>query len=537
MPRNQSGDERPAKKTKVVIDEFISLNPKLNPQLPPNAVTSFPCLASFRGSTAPKKVEKMKLSLKKRRNIESTENESENQDQEVEQDRTTELFADGIQSGGRLWHGQPGFHEMYSDYLIGIRNKRTGKMKVIQVGALYSMRPYIAHQTGHHNNNSDDENGNNNTLNNSSGDEDDDDDDVQVKSAEEIRQLKYREKRMELLSAFGGRKSINTMNRNEKNAITDAKVEEQTGKSIDEAAKQMLEKDTKQGIHHIKNSGETTESSAPPHDSLATKPHEAYPLIGLLSPHEFVALEDSVTLFIDSMQDSNNEEEEEEDNDDMDIDNEGGIGSLKKQTNSNGNNNNNNMTLENPGWHPLVWSILSSKFCILSAGSSSTLTSNMVSEKDKIEMSCAMHLHYIITLANCRRKITRVIRQELAENMAVDEPVLLKIIGRFTILQRDFGHPDCRVKTDESCSIMRKHAILMWLYANAFHKNCAKIDELADALNVNIKTLLCDAVAIGCKVRKQKGMIGPEAYRLTLPLPLKFRVVKSKHLGRAKKLN
>lgn len=418
---------------------------------------SFPSLISFRIDGAPTDLSKAKLNLRKRRR--HTQSDDNDTDADDRDDTEPELFAET--GGGRVWHAKVGFHELFNQHFIGIRSKSTGKMRLVQVGAMYGLRPHISQIGG------------------GLWDEIDKREETNVEEGGRSNEKSYLDKRNQLLDAFGGRRAILRVAKYERNRITEDKIDDQAAIHINQAGQEMVEKDADLGIHH--NVVDTTESSAPPHNSDATTPEDAYPLLGLVSPQEMTALDDAVSLLIE-----NNQEHVE--------------GSPI-----------------NPGWHPLVWDVISS---IL------TSTSDY-SDALKMRMSCAMHLHYLITLNKSKRSILPKVRQELRENMAVSDVVLSLILQRFTVSQVAHGHRQVRVKSPDSSAQIVKHAIIMWLYAHGF-KNCGKLDELAHALNLRFKTVISLAVSIGCKVRKSKDAQGPQAYQVSLKTPLVFPPIRRK---------
>lgn len=422
--------------------------------LPQDKKASFPSLISFRVGRDPTYSSKVDLKLRKRRRVQPDENETEADDAD---DAKTELFAEA--KDGRVWHAEEGFHELFSQHFIGIRSKSTGKMRLVQINAMYGLRPYISQQAG-------------------SGfwEEKDGEKDAEEHNDNEKSSM---QKRLETLEAFGAKRSINRLTRFERNRITDDKIDDQAAIHINQAGLEMFQKDAGVGIHH--NSLDTTESSAPPHNTNATTPEDAYPLLGLISPQEFSSLEDSVSLLIDTMQDSTEE------------------------------------SRINPGWHPLVWDVLSS-----------ILTStDGLSDVMRMRMCCAMHLHYLITLKNSRLKISSSVRQQLLEKMAVSDAILTLILQRFTVLQAEHGRRQARVISSENSSQIVNHAIIMWMYAHGF-KNCGQLNHLANALGITFKVLVWQAASIGCKVQKVKDMEGGAAYRVSLKTPLVFPPLRRK---------
>lgn len=449
-------DQSPAQKgSTVTITEIASIDDKMSSE----AKASFPSLISFRAGMVPTNMEQVSLTLKKQRRVKSDDSDSNPDNSESV---SPELFVET--NGGRVWRGEAGFHELFSQHFIGVRQKSTGKMRLIQISAMYNLRPDVSRQAS----------GN-------IWDEIDEEEDKneQIDEAKPDSYNKHRE----LLDAFGGRRSIFRHNRLQRNVISEAKVDEKIAVHIGQAAKEMVEKDAESGIHH--NAIETTESSAPPHVTDARSPEDAYPLVGLLSPQELNTLDQNIAMFVDSAQ--------------------------------------GDASYVNPGWHPLVWDLLLS---ILGSGEELT-------EPRQTRMRCAMQLHYLITLKKCPQKITNSVRRQLVEDMAVPETVLLLLMNRFTARQLDYHRQDTRVKSPETSAFIIKHGVIMWLYAKGF-SNCGDLHLLAEAFEIDLKTLLWQAMSVGCKVRKLKDSQGPEAYRLTLKVPLVFLPIRKKK-GRPQK--
>lgn len=309
--------------------------------------------------------------------------------------------------------------------------------------------------------------------------------DAAEKKAEENgdNEKTYWQKRSELLKTFGGKKSVQLLKRYEKNRITEDKVDEKATEHANILTKDMLERDAAQGIRH--NTIDTTESSAPPHDNDAENPNDAYPLDGLLSPTEVEELSDATALVVESLTEG---------------------------------------SAENPGWHSLVWSVLQSLVALGTPGEDPD-------DQLKTRLQCAMHVHYLITLAKSPKRMTSKVRSDLLANMAVSGNTLAQLLHRFTTSQTEFGYKDSRVRTPEDLENLAKHAIIMWMHTLGF-QNCGRLDELADALGISLKLFLWYALSLGCKVRKQKDMSGPKAFCITLQTPLTFPKVQ-KRVGRS----
>lgn len=409
-------------------------------------LVSHPSLVAF-GTTADRhNIDSMRVSVVRKRTKVSVEKTEED----------LEMVA---QMGNKEWRAHRGYNEMNHDYFIGIRNRRTDTVQLFQVGAMYSMQPFAR-------------------LKRSIDDE--------VDASKEMPAKTSRERNEDLLQTFGSRRSKQRYERYAKDRITDDKVDEKAQEQLAVAAKQMMDKDADEGIHHLKVN--TTEPMAPPHDNNATTPDAAYPLEGLMTAAELAALEQEAESVIEACSDGP-------------------------------------ASVENPGWHPLVWNTLIK----LVADKTLPTTSRIR------RMQAIMHLHYLIVLTTATNVIRREHWVDLMQNMAVDESILRHLLDRFTVV--DAGKRariDARHKS-QSCKFrIVVYGILMWLTANGF-SNCANLVELSEALSVSCKLLLKHAVQLGCKVRRKQstseGPTDPNSFRLSLKVPLKFPEMRVK-LGR-----
>ncbi|CAN8061767.1 unnamed protein product [Agarophyton chilense] len=339
-----------------------------------------------------------------------------------------------------------GHQDLNFDYFVGVREKKTGKTKLLEVDSLYSLRPAARSDMK--------------TINEQEGED-------------EPKEMTYAEKRKEVMQSFGGKKSLQRLKKYERDRITEEKVEESMAETITKAANAMRERDTEQGITH--EAQETTELLAPPHNKAATNPKDAYPLIGLLSAPEILALDQEATAMIDLAEDSS--------------------------------------SLENPGWHPLVWDIMQN------------ILSNDDSKEVKVfRVQAIMHLHYLLALANTPNRITRDVQNTLIEQMAVDDEVLQCLLQRCTSAT-DRKH--MRTKSKLDANRITTYAVIMWITALGF-KNCMRLGELSAALGINNTVLLRAATNLGCKIRKQKEQTGPDKFSITLKVPLTFPRLKRK---------
>lgn len=363
-----------------------------------------------------------------------------------------------------ILHGQRGYNNTNCHYYIGVLHKSSGKMRLVQTDTVYTLRPLVSQKNG-------------TTLWNEI--------DTTEKNANEDgnNDKTYWQKRNELLKTFGGKKSVQILKRYEKNRITEDKVDEKATEYVHIATKDMLERDAAQGISH--HGVDSTEGMAPPHDCNAQNANEAYPIHGLLSPSELEELSEAASLVVESLTEG---------------------------------------SADNPGWHPLVWSVIQN---IVGLGTPGEDPDDQL----KTRLQCAMHVHYLITLATSPMKMTPEVRSDLLANMAVSENTLVQLLHRFSSSQTEFGYKDVRVRTAEDLENIAKYAIIMWMHTLGF-QNCGRLDELADALGVSLIHFLWYAKNLGCKVRKQKDMSGPKTYRISLQVPLVFPKVK-KRVGRS----
>lgn len=421
-------DLNPQRK-RVRIESLVPVPPQSNGK----RRVSHPSLISFTQSMRPETIDGTKVRLVHREG-------------EPKDEGDYEMVAE---NGGSEWRARKGYNEMNLDYFIGIRNKKTNTLSLIAIDGMYSLRPYVCRRRP------DDE-----TTNDS-----------------EEKQRTYAEQRADLLETFGGRKSQKRVEKYMRDRITEDNVDDKTQIHINVAAKEMLEKDTMEGILH--HSKQTTESMAPPHDNDAASPELAYPLEGLISHGELSALEQEARAMIQMCAD--------------------GTGNF-----------------DNPGWHPLVWKAL------LRITDDKELT-----QAPRIrQMQAAMHLHYLIVLANASHVIKREGQLELMELMAVDEGVLKCILSRFTVNEPKQGK---HVRRKTAADIVRTvvYGIVMWLTACGF-SNCGELRELSAALGVSAKLLVKHAMQIGCKVRRLPKQKDAGDYLLSLKVPLTFPKVQKR---------
>lgn len=371
----------------------------------------------------------------------------------------TELIA---REGKSEWRGKKARKLMSYDHFIGVRNNRTNVIQLFRVDGVYTMRPLT-------------------TLSRNQQ--------AQPQVEEEEEKKTYGQQKEQLLRSFGAKKSQRRIERYKRDRITEDKVDEKAQEQLTLAAREMVEKDAKMGIHHDKK--QTTEKSAPPHDSTATNPKDAYPIEGLMTATELKALEYEAHSMLDAFASDSSE-------------------------------------LSNPGWHQLVWQKLIE-----------ILRDEELSEEDKIlRMQAIMHLHYLIIMAKCPKRILREEWMNLMEEMAVEETVLRHILDRFTVEDgmRE-GKGKCRRKSDACIPRITVYGILMWLIACGY-ENCTGLGRVAEALNVSLNLLLAHALRLGCKVKRNKNAGGkpdPEDYRLSLPVPLKFPELKMRRTRTGKR--
>lgn len=409
-------------------------------------VISHPSLLSLGDSVDAENLDAMSLRVVRRKV----------QGQAVDNDGELEMIANVAK---REWHAQRGYNEMNLDYFIGVRNRKTDVLQLFQIDSMFSLRPFAYRKRNI-------------------------DDEIDATEGEE-RQT-YREQRAELLQTFGGRRSQLRMERYQRDRITDEKVDEKAQEQLNVAARDMITKDAREGIHYFQKA--TTEQMAPPHDNNATSPEGAYPLEGLMSSIELSALAQEAQSMIEVCADDTT-------------------------------------LVENPGWHPLVWNVLIR-----------LATENSQSSSVRLRrMQAAMHLHYLIELSKCPTRIRRRERVELMQRMAVDEGILDCLLSRFTVADSKYA-AKARLKSQASELRITVYGILMWLTTNDF-TNCGRLGELSKALRVSLSLILSHAAQLGCKVKRKQGpgaKNDPGGYRLSLPVPLKFPEIR-RRLGRPAK--
>lgn len=440
--------------TTVVIDSLTTV-----PQLPSEkSAASYPSLLSFQNELS-KSVDGAKLSLKKRRRAQETE--------AADDDINPELFVETHSRG--TWHAQRGFNEVNAHYYVGVLHKPSGKMRLVQVDTVYSLKPHGSYE-----------------KESRLWDEIDEAEEHQTDEKDDKKT--YWDKRKEFLDAFGGKKSVQSLRKYEKNRITEDKVDEKATEHVSIATKNMLAKDAAEGIHH--RFADTTEISAPPHDKNAQDAKDAYPLHGLLTTAEMNELSEAATLVVKEFSQGN---------------------------------------AENPGWHPLIWDVLRNLVAQCTTGEN-------LDDALSVRLQCAMHVHYLITLASSPKRMLPSVRSDLLANMAVSENTLVQLLQRFSTPQAEFGRRDIRVRTASDLESIAKYALVMWMHTHGF-QNCGRLDELADALGIPIKSCLMHALSIGCKVRKQKDISGPQAYCISLQVPLTFPKMQKRVTRPARRAN
>ena len=442
-----STNTAPNRTLEIRIENVISLP---NTDTPSDVGLSHPALVSISKDTDQSDTTGTKLrALKRKRNDETL---------------TTQLKLEASVNK-RPWEWHPGHNELNYDYYIGIRNKRTNTLQLIQSHGLYRPRPSLHFLKHKNNTEKTDEEANSDVPEDSN---------------------KYAEQRKRLLESFGSKKTIQQLKKYERDRITDDKLDEKTTVNLNVATKRMIENDAEKGITH--NDIETTESSAPPHDSTATRVADAYPLIGLMTPMELLSLEQEAKAALEEAA--------------VCKDNAG------------------NLQMDNPGWHPLVWERLLN-----------TIKDEDLNDEKKMKrMQAAMHLHYLTVLAKQGQTIRKENRMHMLEEMAVSEEVLHCIIERFTM---ESGGSNLVFKTPTCVDKLLNYAIVMWI-TTCGYVGCESIGELAAAMRVTVKRLLVNAIGIGCKVKKASNQTGPEAYRISLRAPLVFPPVRRRK-GRPQK--
>lgn len=408
-----------------------------------------PSLVVFQKGTS--QIPSISLSLKKRKRTSPHSQDDPDDDSSISRPH---LFGS---SDAQTWHAAPGFNEMNTHHYIAVHNRRTGKTRLIQAPITYRLRRRTGPQHS---------------------------DQIPHPSDSEEEELTYIERRQQLLDAFGGRKAQLRSKRYQRDRITEDKVDDKTATQVTIAARSMLAKDKESGISH--SAELTTEHSAPPHESNATAPHLAYPLLGLMTPVEFTAVEAEAQALLDGAEGPE-------------------------------------LNFENPGWRPLVWDLLKS----IVAQTALSI------EMRLLRVQAAMYLHYLIVLSNVEGIIGKRNRQDLLENMAVSEDVFDHILQRFTSPTDRTKDQRVREKCSGDNSRIAMYAVLMWVTALGF-ANCSGLERLSVELGSSTKLLANYAITMACKVKKQKGSTGAEGYRVSLKVPLQFPMLRKK-LGKPQK--
>lgn len=372
---------------------------------------------------------------------------------------TPELIA---KTGDLEYRGRRTHTEMNHDFFIGVADKGSNLVHLFEVSGMFSLRPFVRRAPVAA--------------------------DGAVSDPEE-KERTLAEQRQELLETFGGNRSKKRVATFHKDRITEDNITDRAQEQVKNAAKAMKEKDASQGIHHLGKG--TTESMAPPHDSSATKPKDAYPLEGLITPGELAALEQEAWSMLESYSASPT-------------------------------------ALENPGWHNLVWGVLIG-----------IAKNKELSIPDKVHcMQAAMHLHYLIVLARGSKTINEMVREKMMEDMAVDHGVMKCLLERFTVpFKPPKGNIILRRKSQASSARVVLYGVIMWVTASGF-SNCGRLDELADALGVGMKLMLTYASQAGfkLKMKREKGSKAtrPQDFRLALKVPLSFPEIRRRQ-GRPQK--
>ena len=248
--------KRPSPGSNVVIDQVTFLDDDGDP----NTVNS-PSLLTLPSRAHKSAFENMTVRAVKRMRVSGDSEDPEEQGWEIQ-----------ASSHVGDWHASHQETVLNLDYFIGIQNKKTGTMQLVEVDRTFCMRPIAGR-----------------------GRKEVDDDEEDQKS--------YAQQKKELLEKFGGGKQLRRYEQNQQNKITDEKIDDSTVVGITTPAKYMQERDRAAGIRI--QLVPTTEHLAPPHNNAATVPEECYPLHGLASQFEINALHSEAMQMIELAEDPN----------------------------------------------------------------------------------------------------------------------------------------------------------------------------------------------------------------------------------------
>ncbi len=393
-----------------------------------------PILVTFPRGTNPTGPEKANLKL-----FPDTQNRNDSNE-----GRTEVLVCN---ANGSEWEGKTGSTQFPALYYAALRSKKTGKIRFIEIDSHFAMRPRLLQAP---------------QL-----------EEPEDESAANTSNKNRYEKREDLLKTFGGSRARQRYNAFRRDEIRDGVVKKQYAEAVVEAAAKQHADDKK----NVEEEDETTRRLAPPHNMEATSADLAYPLDGLMSPHEWNAIKkqaDDLLLQYDREKQA-------------------------KQKKPN-------------GWHGITWKFL---FQVLG-------DDNIDASTKHTRIMATLYLNILISLAKCRRRVARSDRKHLKKDLDIDEEHVSSLLERFT---ETMYKPDGTIFQEKSVATGDKlcyFAIVVWLTIAGF-VHCGNMGELAQALEVTSKNLAQCAVLVGGKLHKKKSQERDYAgFTVTLRVPLKF---------------
>lgn len=374
------------------------------------------------------------------------------------------LFADPSTPGAKLltctasgidWEGREGTDLQNVKYYVGIRSKKAGTMRLVELDSHYALRPRILRPADS------DESG-------SEAEE------TPAASAKKKRRqsLSNVEAREQVMSMFGGARTQSRYESARRNQYRQGMVAEDYAKDLVKAAEKQKEEDGDAlGGTHL-----TTRHLAPPHDIDATEASEAYPLEGMMTPHEWETIKSQA--------------------DDL-------IYRFGKKA----------FAAIQHGWDPVAWKFLLHVLSSVGVDASTTQTRTMA----------ALYLNILIKLTTSGgRKYTEASKQRLQSSLGIDEEHVSVLLETFAEKAADADGGSVFQKGQTSDDKLRCFAIVAWLTIFGF-VHCRHIGELARALGVTSKDVAIHATRLGGKLHRKKGAERSyDAFTVTLNVPLVF---------------
>jgi A49-like RNA polymerase I associated factor len=359
------------------------------------------------------------------------------------------------------------------DYMIAIVDKALGTAKIVEAAGEYALSRRFA---------------------------------ISAAPAEEqedkMNERTYQEKRGDLLEEFGGKRARDRQAKRERTEITESRITDSAADNLTRAVEKHQEKFVAAG-----HSDRTTRSLAPPHNAAATRVQDAYPLIGLMTPSEYVYL----------------------------------YKEAETSTASADASGMNRLSLRNPGWHSIVWELMLNALGPAKDEEKLTKAEDIPGEPSECcrRLMAAMYLHYLITLNDAGSRISQRSRASLMEEMAVSGDILDCILDQFTEKRSDAQIkeelPD-RFRSDFLQAKLIYFAVVFWLTASGFATE--GVDGIAAALRITPPKLMIHITHIGGKVKRVRA--DPEtnrsqSLRAVLSVPLIFPPISRRGLGPRKK--